>query len=93
MISGSDSFFWTREFGFPKDENYCNKVNNTLKILKASGMVIGHSIHDKITSACSKKLWKVDVGLSRAFGQNKITQCLEIISKKNGYVKSLKIIK
>ena len=93
IITGENSFFWTREFGFPKDPNYCRKVNKTLKLLNARGMVIGHSIHEKITSDCSNKLWKIDVALSRAFGNvSKNTQCLEIISTKSGNKKSIRII-
>ena len=93
IITGENSFFWTREYGYPKDQNYCKKVNKTLKLLNARGMVIGHSIHEKITSDCSNKLWKIDVALSRAFGNiSKNTQCLEIISTKSGNKKSIRII-
>ena len=44
-------------------------------------MIIGHTPHNKISSACNKKLWKVDVGISDAFNMkngNKL-QVLEII--------------
>jgi len=93
IITGQDSFFWTREYGFPSNNNYCKNVNKTLKLLNATGMVIGHTIHEKITSDCSNKLWKIDVALSRAFGKTSInTQCLEIISTKSGKRKSVRII-
>jgi hypothetical protein len=61
--------------------------------MNATGMVIGHSIQNTISSDCSNKLWKVDVGMSRAFGNKGKPQCLEIISKKNGSRRSIKIIK
>jgi len=93
IIQGDDSFFWTREYGFPTGTGHCNKLSRTLKKMNATGMVIGHSIQNNISSDCSKKLWKVDVGMSRAFGNTREPQCLEIISKKNGARQSIKIIK
>ena len=93
IIQGDDSFFWTREYGFPTGTNHCNKLSETLKKMNATGMVIGHSIQNSISSDCSNKLWKVDVGMSRAFGNKGRPQCLEIISKKNGARQSIKIIK
>ena len=93
IIKGDNSFFWTREFGFPTGTNHCKKLSQTLKKLNATGMVIGHSIQRTISSDCSNKLWKVDVGMSRAFGNKGIPQCLEIISKKNGARRSIKVIK
>jgi hypothetical protein len=33
-------------------------------------MVIGHTVQPKVNDVCNKKLWRVDVGLSRAFGNN-----------------------
>ena len=93
IIQGDDSFFWTREYGFPTGTNHCNKLSKTLKKMNATGMVIGHSIQNSISSDCSNRLWKVDVGMSRAFGNERKPQCLEIISKKNGARKSIKIIK
>jgi hypothetical protein len=33
-------------------------------------MVVGHTVQEKVNYVCNRKLWRVDVGLSRAFGNN-----------------------
>ena len=42
----------------------------TLKNLNANYMVIGHTVQERVNEVCNKKLWRVDVGLSRAFGNH-----------------------
>ncbi len=91
----NDSFLWTREYGYPSHNNYCNKLNLALKYLNANAMVVGHSIQNNIKSACNNKLWLIDVGISKCFkgvGANRI-QVLEIIHNQNGSVKTIKVIK
>lgn len=68
IISGDDGILTTREFG--TDIVNCNRLMLSLKYLKASHMVVGHTVQEKINSVCNMKLWRVDVGISRAFGEN-----------------------
>jgi len=56
-------------------ENVIDKINEkNLNVIKISGMVIGHTPQfllneniNGITSACNKKLFRVDIGISKAF--------------------------
>ena len=71
LIFTNDSLFWNREYSL---ENNCNKLTKTLNILnigKKGGMVVGHTIQDRINSICNNKLWMVDIGMSDAFGKKK----------------------
>jgi len=77
-----ESPFWSRVFSdletwddkchnkeFRETINTINKNNN----IKVKGMVVGHSpqfMYDKpLNSSCDNCLWRVDVGMSKAFGE------------------------
>jgi len=68
IISGENGILTTREFG--ANTINCKRLSNTLTNLHANHMVIGHTVQEKVNEVCNKKLWRVDVGLSRAFGNN-----------------------
>ena len=68
IISGTHGILTTREFGV--DEVDCPRLNKTLTNYRANHMVVGHTVQKHINSLCNHKLWRVDVGLSRAFGEN-----------------------
>ena len=45
------------------------KVDKVLKYFKgAKYIVMGHSVHKQISTACNHKLYRIDTGASRAFG-------------------------
>ena len=85
----SYSPFWSRTFSDIDEWNSLSEqnFNNTLNILnlknkrdaktEIKGMVVGHSpqfMYNKgLNSACKNKLWRVDVGMSKAFGMDKNT--------------------
>ncbi len=66
IISGENGILTTREFGL--NNINCKRLLATLSNLKAEHMVIGHTVQSKVNNICNNKLWRVDVGLSRAFG-------------------------
>jgi hypothetical protein len=59
---------------FDQTIDILNKVNNRNNDNKIRGMIVGHSpqfMYNKgLNSACNNRLWRVDVGMSRAFGLN-----------------------
>ena len=68
IISGENGILTTREFGI--NNINCKRLLATLENLNANHMVVGHTVQEKVNDICNKKLWRVDVGLSRAFGNN-----------------------
>ena len=69
IISGDNGILTTREFG-TENINY-KRLSTTLENLNANHMVVGHTVQEKVNQVYNKKLWRVDVGLSRAFGNNR----------------------
>ena len=67
---------------------YVNQVNKEQQYVPAKGMILGHSpqfMYDKpLNSDLNKRIWRVDVGVSRAFGKregepHRKIQILEIL--------------
>ena len=68
IISGDLGILTNREFGNSSVNQ--DKLNKTLTNLKAKSMVVGHTVQRRVNSLCNGKLWRVDTGMSRAFGEN-----------------------
>lgn len=64
---------WNRELG---GNVSCSRVNKTLENIKKNSskkvnhIIVGHSVQNTINSVCDNKIFRVDVGLSKALGQN-----------------------
>ena len=80
LLKDYDSVLWNRSLG--GQEVHCERLNETLKNLNANHIIVGHSTQDVINSKCNEKVWRVDVGLSKALGGNKF-QILEITKDEN----------
>ena len=80
LLKDKKGVLWDRSLG--KDNVDCNELDKMLKIIGANHIVIGHSPQNIINSKCNDKVWRVDVGLSKAIGDNKY-QILEIVKKQN----------
>jgi Calcineurin-like phosphoesterase len=67
VVTGEDGPVWTRVYS--EDPPDCASLDETLVRLGAKRMVVGHTVQrGGITSACDGKVWRIDVGLSHAFG-------------------------
>jgi len=62
---------WDRSMG--NDSINCNNVDKVLKHLNADHIIIGHTPQGIINSICNNKVWRVDVGLSKSMGSNKMS--------------------
>ena len=49
----------------------CQELDAVLNALSAKRLVVGHTVQpDGINSACAGRVWRIDVGLSRFYGNN-----------------------
>jgi len=67
-VDDGDTVMWTRQFSAAVDEDDCDVLDESLEILGAKRMVVAHTVHPTITSRCDRKVWAIDVGMSRAYG-------------------------
>ena len=69
LLMTQDSILFCRDFGFYSYN--CDELNEIFQILEMnpeeSKMIIGHSIQDEVNSICDDRVWRIDLGLSRAF--------------------------
>lgn len=75
----NNSLLWTRKLSGNAGD--CKSLNKVLDKLDLNGMVVGHTPQTNgIESSCNNKLWKIDVGMSKAFcNDTYIYQVLEIL--------------
>lgn len=70
-----NSVFWARNLG--NDSVNCEEVDYICKKLKIKGIVVGHTVQEKINCVCNGKVWRIDVGLSKSFGNRGFNQFKE----------------
>ena len=70
---------WMRDYSLdPVAASTCETLGQVLAALGARRMVVGHTVQKTgITSACDDRVYRIDVGLSRYYGEGDI-QVLEI---------------
>ena len=74
---GSESPIWTRLYSREPDSEACRVLGETLDLLGARRMVVGHTVHPEgITSYCDGRVWAADVGMAAYYGGPR--QVLEI---------------
>jgi len=69
-ITSQRAPIWVRDYsdGNPAAEQ-CAELTRVLSALSAQRMVVGHTVQQQgINSACENKVWRIDVGLSRFYG-------------------------
>ena len=75
FLKDNNSLLWDRSLG--KVEPNCTDLQTMLDDIGANHIIVGHTPQDVINSKCDNKVWRVDVGLSKALGDNTF-QILEI---------------
>jgi len=91
IISGEKhSLFWDRMLASipsnvdANDDKCKTYLDPVLKLLNVGNMVIGHTpqVVNGINSSCSGKLWKIDIGASKAFASYDVLGGIQL-NKKN----------
>jgi hypothetical protein len=69
LLSASDGPLWSRRFSQPETGIDCEALQESLHLLGAKRMILGHSVQKNgIQSACKEKVWLIDVGMSKYYG-------------------------
>jgi hypothetical protein len=77
IVVSQDGPIWTRKYSAAADREDCTVLKEVLDAVGAKRMVVGHTVQrGGISSACDQRVWRIDVGLSRAYGGD--TEVLEI---------------
>jgi len=79
VITSERAPVWARDYSSDApSEARCAELGRVLSALGVRRMVVGHTVQKAgITSACGERVWRIDVGLSRYYGDGPI-QVLEI---------------
>jgi hypothetical protein len=69
IIAAEDGPIWLRRYSAASDPEDCRVLKETLAMIPAKRMVIGHTVQrNGINSACDQQVWRIDVGMSKFYG-------------------------
>ncbi|PKL75251.1 MAG: calcineurin [Candidatus Melainabacteria bacterium HGW-Melainabacteria-1] len=68
LLSGDQSPIWSRTWSDTATAPDCARLAQTLTQAEAKRMIVGHTVHGQINSACQDKVWRIDVGMAKAYG-------------------------
>ena len=71
VLEGSNGPVWMRTYsrrGVRVGGPECQLLSETLKLLGVKRMVVGHTVQPAINAACGGRVWRVDTGISSAYG-------------------------
>jgi len=71
FLKGSRSPVWMRTYSAPhlrSDSDACRELEETLRRAGVRRMVVGHTPQVVINGACRGRVWRVDTGMSAAYG-------------------------
>ena len=77
LVTSEDGPIWLRRYSAAADAEDCRVLAETLAMIPARRMVVGHTVQrGGISPACGGQVWRIDVGLARFYGGK--TEVLEI---------------
>lgn len=66
IAMSENSPVWTRAYGMESVD--CDATKAALTAIGAKRIVVGHTVQEKINSACDGAVWRIDVGLAKLYG-------------------------
>jgi hypothetical protein len=77
LFLNNGSLLWTRRYS--EENPDCKNLIQALQHFGAKKLVVAHTPQEKINCRCNKSVWRIDVGMSKAFGKDNKIQVLEIL--------------
>jgi hypothetical protein len=69
IVVSDDGPIWTRRYSSTPSDADCDELSAALMRLGATRMVVGHTPQSSgINAACGGRVWRIDVGMARAYG-------------------------
>ena len=69
VVTAEDGPIWTRRYSAAPDAEDCRVLAETLAMMQAKRMVVGHTPQrNGINAACKEQVWRIDVGLAKFYG-------------------------
>lgn len=85
-LKAEDGPLWTRMYSAATGREECATLSETLELLHAKRMVMGHTPQKPdISTSCDGKAWRIDTGMSKAYGGN-----VEVLELRGDEAKVLK---
>lgn len=74
ILTAEDGPVWSRIYSEPTPSpQACQELGRVLEAVGAKRMVVGHTVQRQgITSACSERVWRIDVGMSSYYGGDRV---------------------
>lgn len=91
ILNNNSSPIWTRKYSDTRRSADCKTLSLTLRKMKAKRMMVAHTVHQQINSACNQQVWRIDVGMSKAYGGS--VQVLEIKGRQVKVLKEKALLK
>jgi hypothetical protein len=67
-IRGPRSPVWVRDLSLDPTDEDCRRLRETLHLVGADRLVVGHTVQEHINCACDSLVWRVDTGMAAAYG-------------------------
>ena len=68
FVTGPRSPVWVRDLSLDTSEEDCTRLKETLRLVGAKRLVVGHTVQEHINCACDSLVWRVDTGMAAAYG-------------------------
>ena len=76
---GDNSLLWNRSYSGTQRPQCNEQLQKVFQLWGCKIMCVGHTPQNTINHACDKKVWRVDVGMSKAFGSGPVQDRVQVL--------------